>query len=272
MRINHNLNALNAWRNLGSANTSMGKSLEKLSSGLRINRAGDDAAGLAISEKMRGQIRGLDMATKNAQDGISLIQTAEGALTETHSMLQRMRELAVQSANDTNVTADRSALQSEISQLSSEIDRIANNTEFNTQKLLNGSFSSKTFHIGANISQNITLSIGGMTSSDLGVTAASVAITNQGLANTAISTIDAAINSVSTERAKLGAVQNRLEHTVNNLSVSSENLTAAESRIRDVDMAREMMKFTKDQILLQSSNAMLAQANQLPQNVLSLLR
>jgi flagellin len=272
MRINHNLNALNAWRNLGSANNSMGKSLEKLSSGLRINRAGDDAAGLAISEKMRGQIRGLDMATKNAQDGISLIQTAEGALTETHSMLQRMRELAVQSANDTNVDADRTALQDEISQLSSEIDRIANNTEFNTQKLLNGSFSAKTFHIGANKDQAITLSIGNMQTASLATGMGTVTVSTQADANTAISTIDAAINSVSTERAKLGAVQNRLEHTVNNLSVSSENLTAAESRIRDVDMAREMMKFTKDQILLQSSNAMLAQANQLPQNVLSLLR
>jgi flagellin len=272
MRINHNLNALNAWRNLGSANTNMGKSLEKLSSGLRINRAGDDAAGLAISEKMRGQIRGLDMATKNAQDGISLIQTAEGALTETHSMLQRMRELAVQSANDTNVDADRTALQDEISQLSSEIDRIANNTEFNTQKLLNGSFSAKTFHIGANKDQAITLSIGNMQTASLATGMGTVTVSTQADANTAISTIDAAINSVSTERAKLGAVQNRLEHTVNNLSVSSENLTAAESRIRDVDMAREMMKFTKDQILLQSSNAMLAQANQLPQNVLSLLR
>ena len=270
MRINHNLNALNAWRNLGSANTSMGKSLEKLSSGLRINRAGDDAAGLAISEKMRGQINGLDMATKNAQDGISLIQTAEGALTETHSMLQRMRELAVQSANDTNVDADRTALQSEVSQLASEIKRISDNTEFNTQKLLDGQFTAKQFQIGANKDQTITLDISTMNAAALSVNGVDVSTVTG--AGSAIAIIDKAISSVSGERAKLGAVQNRLEHTVNNLSVTSENLTAAESRIRDVDMAREMMKFTKDQILLQSSNAMLAQANQLPQNVLSLLR
>jgi flagellin len=270
MRINHNLNALNAWRNLGSANTSMGKSLEKLSSGLRINRAGDDAAGLAISEKMRGQIRGLDMATKNAQDGISLIQTAEGALTESHSMLQRMRELAVQSANDTNVDADRTALQSEVTQLSAEIDRISDNTEFNTQNLLNGSFSGKQFQIGANSGQTISLSISTMNAAALGLSAVDISTVTG--AGTAIAALDGAISSVSGQRASLGAVQNRLEHTVNNLSVTSENLTAAESRIRDVDMAREMMRFTKDQILLQSSNAMLAQANQLPQNVLSLLR
>jgi flagellin len=219
---------------------------------------------------MRGQIRGLDMATKNAQDGISLIQTAEGALTETHSMLQRMRELAVQSANDTNVSADRTALQNEVDQLSSEIDRIANNTEFNTQKLLDGTFTGAKFHIGANISQNITVGISNLDASALGISGLSISA--QTSANTAISTIDAAIEKVSSSRADLGAVQNRLEHTVNNLSVSSENLTAAESRIRDVDMAKEMMSFTREQILLQSSNAMLAQANQLPQNVLSLLR
>jgi flagellin len=274
MRINHNLNALNAWRNLGSANTSMGKSLEKLSSGLRINRAGDDAAGLAISEKMRGQIRGLDMATKNAQDGISLIQTAEGALTETHSMLQRMRELAVQSANDTNTDEDRGALQNEVKELISEIDRISSDTQFNGKVLMSGSFSGSgnglTFHIGANSGQNVELTIGNMSAGSLGVSGLS--ISGQASADTAITTIDSAIKLVSEQRASLGASQNRLEHTVNNLSVTSENLTAAESRIRDVDMAKEMMKFTKDQILLQSSNAMLAQANQIPQNVLSLLR
>nr|WP_281255673.1 flagellin [Petrotoga mexicana] len=235
-----------------------------------MNRAGDDAAGLSISEKMRGQIRGLDMAVKNAQDSISLIQTAEGALTETHAILQRMRELAVRAANDTNVTEDRKALQNEVDQLVAEVTRIADNTEFNTQKLLNGDFSNKVFHIGANISQNITLSISAMSASALEVNA--IVLTTQADANTAISTINAAIETVSEERSKLGAYQNRLEHTINNLQVSSENLTAAESRIRDVDMAKEMMNYTKQQILLQSSNAMLAQANMVPQNVLQLLR
>ncbi|MGY4686141.1 MULTISPECIES: flagellin N-terminal helical domain-containing protein [Petrotoga] len=272
MRINHNLNALNAWRQLDSANNAMGKSLEKLSSGFRINRAGDDAAGLSISEKMRGQIRGLDMAVKNAQDSISLIQTAEGALTETHAILQRMRELAVQAANDTNVGADRQALQDEVTQLTAEINRIASDTEFNTQKLLDGTFTNSTFHIGANIGQNITLSIGAMSAGALEINSTNMSIANQASANTAISTINAAIVKVSTERSKLGAYQNRLEHTINNLQVSSENLTAAESRIRDVDMAKEMMNYTKQQILLQSSNAMLAQANTVPQNVLQLLR
>jgi flagellin len=248
----------------------MGKSLEKLSSGFRINRAGDDAAGLSISEKMRGQIRGLDMAVKNAQDSISLIQTAEGALTETHAILQRMREIAVQAAKDTNVVEDRDALQAEANQLIEEVTRIANNTEFNTQKLLDGTFTGQTFHIGANIGQNIELSIATMNASNLGVN--SIVLTNQVSANAAISTINKAIETVSTERSKLGAYQNRLEHTINNLQVSSENLTAAESRIRDVDMAKEMMNYTKQQILLQSSNAMLAQANMVPQNVLQLLR
>lgn len=270
MRINHNLNALNAWRQLDSANNAMGKSLEKLSSGFRINRAGDDAAGLSISEKMRAQIKGLDMAVKNAQDSISLIQTAEGALTETHAILQRMRELAVQAANDTNVTEDRDALQAEVNQLSQEITRIANNTEFNTQALLDGTFTGKFFHIGANGGQNISLNIGAMDATTLSVD--SLDLTTQGGADTAITTINNAIETVSTERSKLGAYQNRLEHTINNLQVSSENLTAAESRIRDVDMAKEMMQYTKQQILLQSSNAMLAQANMVPQNVLQLLR
>jgi flagellin len=270
MRINHNLNALNAWRQLESANNAMGKSLEKLSSGLRINRAGDDAAGLSISEKMRAQIKGLDMAVKNAQDSISLIQTAEGALTETHAILQRMRELAVQAANDTNVDTDRQALQDEVDQLTEEITRIASNTEFNTQKLLDGTFTGKVFHIGANIDQNIELSINTMNAAALGVD--NIVLTVQSSANAAIETINAAIEEVSTERSKLGAYQNRLEHTINNLQVSSENLTAAESRIRDVDMAKEMMNYTKQQILLQSSNAMLAQANMVPQNVLQLLR
>ncbi|NLO89737.1 MAG: flagellin [Clostridia bacterium] len=270
MRINHNISALNTYRQLSINNSSSAKSLEKLSSGLRINRAGDDAAGLAISEKMRGQIRGLEMASKNAQDGISLIQTAEGALNEVHSILQRMRELAVQAANDTNTDSDRGALQSEIAQLIEEIDRIANDTEFNTTKLLDGDFSDKVIHIGANQSQSIKLSINGMSSSGLSVE--SVDISTQSGADSAIATIDTAIEKVSEERANLGAIQNRLEHTINNLGTAAENLTAAESRIRDVDMAKEMMEFTKLNILQQAATAMLAQANLQPQLVLQLLQ
>ena len=270
MIINHNISALNAHRQLLANNNAVQKSLEKLSSGLRINRAGDDAAGLAISEKMRAQIRGLEMATKNAQDGISLIQTAEGALTETHAILQRMRELAVQAANDTNTDDDRTALQNEIIELIAEIDRIASDTEFNTQTLLDGTFQSKVFHIGANQGQAITVDIGSMLAADLGVD--SVDISTQTGADSAIATIDNAIKTVSEERAKLGAIQNRLEHTINNLGASAENLTAAESRIRDTDMAKEMMNFTKNSILTQAAQAMLAQANQVPQGVLQLLR
>ena len=416
MRINHNIAALNTHRQLGANTGASSKNLEKLSSGLRINRAGDDAAGLAISEKMRGQIRGLDMAQKNAQDGISLIQTAEGALTETHSILQRMRELAVQSATDTNTDNDRANLQKEVDQLSQELTRIGKDTEFNTKKLLDGTFSG-TFHIGANEGQNISLSIGDLRGFSLGVTgnvkyeqvvnytettagtqeiadgtykisadgkqlldtkgtvvaksadglewkselgakadtftftlqkvdSGSIIIkdgkvtgtsefANTGLqagdytinvadktitnangnviatstdnqsfkigttevlkldavatadikisvggtdissasaASKAITTINTALETVSTERSKLGAYQNRLEHTVNNLGASSENLSAAESRIRDVDMAKEMVEFTKNNILTQAAQAMLAQANQQPQGVLQLLR
>jgi len=264
------MNALNAHRNMTGNTATAGKSMEKLSSGLRINRAGDDAAGLAISEKMRGQIRGLDQASRNSQDSISLIQTAEGALNETHSILQRMRELAVQGANDTNVTVDRTAIKAEIDQLSSEITRIANQTEFNEQKLLDNSFSGKQFQVGANKGQTISLSISGMKATDLGVSGLTVASTAN--ANTSISSIGAAIAKVSTERSKLGALQNRLEHTINNLGTASENLTAAESRVRDVDMAKEMMTFSKNNILQQAAQAMLAQANQQPQGVLQLLR
>ncbi|WP_127836713.1 flagellin N-terminal helical domain-containing protein [Clostridium prolinivorans] len=418
MIINHNINAMNAHRQLGVNNANAGKSMEKLSSGLRINRAGDDAAGLAISEKMRGQIRGLDQASRNAQDGISLIQTAEGALSETHSILQRMRELAVQASNDTNVSADRTAIQDELNQLTKEIDRIATTTEFNTQNLLNGSFSSKEFQIGANEKQKLTLSINKMDTASLGLTSSitmssgstisakladgtykvsgnnvydsssnvvgkvsankiftggtsvlaagnddvletgsyitisesgskfsikgavagnaksmspgtyeikaggnilkdnsivgrvsggklfinqadgsklSVANTNLGISTAAITSgksftingvdastrdtamgsitsINTAIETVSKERAKLGAYQNRLEHTIANLGTSAENLTAAESRVRDVDMAKEMMQFSKNNILAQAAQAMLAQANQQPQGVLQLLR
>lgn len=339
MIINHNIAAINTHRQLSFNNTNVGKNLEKLSSGYRINRAGDDAAGLAISEKMRAQIKGLDMAQKNAQDGISLIQTAEGALHETHSILQRMRELAVQSANDTNMNeVDREAMQAELDALVAEIDDISGRTEFNTQKLIDGTFTDKKFHIGANQGQNINVSIENMDAEALGLTVtatiaavptvpaadtvyaatttpgtpaipstaggtptvpavatihtgdvvtpatpgtpgtaavpsgSAIRISDQDSADKAITTINDAINQVSTQRADLGAVQNRLEHTINNLGASSENLTAAESRIRDVDMAKEMMEFTKNNILTQAAQAMLAQANQQPQGVLQLLR
>jgi len=272
MIINHNIPAMDTNRNLGINNIAVNKSLEKLSSGLRINRAGDDAAGLAISEKMRGQIRGLDMAAKNAMDGISLIQTAEGNMQSIENILQRMRELAVQSSSDTNTSADRMQIQTEIVALVSEIDRIASQAEFNTMKLLDGSFSGKYFHIGANISQNITVTITSMTAAGLGMTGDNVSLSSQSTANNAISAIQVAIDSVSTARAKLGAIQNRLEYSIENLEVSSVNISAAESRIRDVNMAREMTNFTKNNILVQAATAMLAQANQQPQTVLSLLR
>ncbi|MEK3880387.1 flagellin N-terminal helical domain-containing protein [Paenibacillus sp. FSL M7-0420] len=410
MIINHNIAALNTHRQLSANTANTNKNIEKLSSGLRINRAGDDAAGLAISEKMRGQIRGLDQASRNSQDGISLIQTAEGALNETHSILQRMRELSVQSANDTNTSSDRGELQKEMDQLTKEIDRISQTTQFNTKNLLDGSMGDgvatatnnvssnlslaaaatatttlvglndknsntlgiaatdtievsyvkngtttitsltafatttvadvatllgadgtasysttagvqvtaggagyagavngltitvkdtngvvragatnalssftqttaaqnqrtdgqATFQIGANTNQNIQLSIENVSSSALGVK--DIKIGNQGQANVAIKVIDSATQLVSTERSKLGAVQNRLEHTINNLGTASENLTAAESRVRDVDMAKEMMQQTKNNILAQAAQAMLAQANQQPQGVLQLLR
>ncbi|KAA8756252.1 flagellin [Paenibacillus sp. UASWS1643] len=411
MIINHNIAALNTHRQLSTNTTNTNKNIEKLSSGLRINRAGDDAAGLAISEKMRGQIRGLDQASRNSQDGISLIQTAEGALNETHSILQRMRELAVQSGNDTNTSGDRKNLQDEMDQLNKEIDRIQSTTQFNTKNLLDGSMGSAvntavanvnenaalknsagaaltadttlltnltdkngnslgvtagdkvtvsyvkdgttvnteitvssttaisdlngadsaltistgklvvtagtagttgavngltisvkdssgnvrtsatnalssftettaaanvrtdgtaTFQIGANTGQSMNLAINDMGTSALGVKG--LQISTQAQADVAIKVIDAATQKVSTERSKLGAVQNRLEHTINNLGTASENLTAAESRIRDVDMAKEMMEQTKNNILAQASQAMLAQANQQPQGVLQLLR
>jgi len=276
MRINHNLSALNAWKNMTVNDGGQTKSLEKLSSGLRIGRAADDAAGLSISEKMRGQISGLNQASRNAQDGISLLQTAEGALQETHTILQRMRELAVQSASDTVTDGDRGEIQKEINALRVEIDRISTDTEFNTQKLLNGDYSGKIIHIGANASQSLTVTIGSMDADALGVDGATaelgIDVSTQSDANTAITTINTAINTVSGERSKLGAIQNRLEHTIANLSTSAENLTAAESRIRDVDIAVEMMNFTKYQILSQASTAMLAQANAKPQAVLQLLR
>lgn len=390
MIINHNIAALNTYNRLSANNTQTSKSLEKLSSGLRINRAGDDAAGLAISEKMRGQIRGLDQAQRNSQDSISLIQTAEGALTETHSILQRMRELAVQASNDTNTKVDRGEIQKEIDQLTDEIDRIANTTEFNTQKLLDGSkkglrdaikgdvnvqlntqaavtfkttatngsnitvtgtiiitrtktasvlsagdfkigdpnalkvsaiggftsalstltigtaaitvtglqnlkvgesvtisfrkyeaavtdaSTSLSMQIGANSGQNILVGVNSMKAFDIGVRSTaggkSLQVGDYQQATAAITSINNAIELVSAERSKLGATQNRLEHTIANLGASSENLTAAESRVRDVDMAKEMMNFQKNNILSQAAQAMLAQANQQPQGVLQLLR
>lgn len=393
MIINHNMNALNAHRNMGVNNTNAGKSMEKLSSGLRINRAGDDAAGLAISEKMRGQIRGLEQSSRNAADGISMIQTAEGALNETTNILQRMRELAVQASNDTNTSSDREEIQKEINALTEEVDRIANNTEFNTQKLLNGNKSGvggevvneavtavagrfkvnfgdalkendvitidgKDFkveaaqatntnkaaletalktafadydftveddgvitiaqktgketdkesmrislkgkatkvevlakgvaakneevsegkahvQVGANAKQSMSIEIGDMRAKALSIkkddgTTLSVASAEE--ANKAIEAFDKALNSVSSQRANLGAVQNRLEYTISNLDNTAENLTSAESTLRDVDMAKEMMEYSKNNILNQAAQAMISQANQQPQNVLQLLR
>ena len=274
MRINHNISALNTYRQLTINNTAGNKSLEKLSSGYRINRAGDDAAGLAISEKMRGQIRGLNQAERNSQDAISLIQTAEGALNETHSILQRMRELAVQSASDTNTDKDRAEIQKEILELQTEVTRISTDTQFNTMKLLNGDYASSalTFQVGANAGEKVSLQIGKVDDQTLEVDSTKINLATQASASAAITTIDAAIGTVSSERAKLGAVQNRLEHTINNLNTTSENLTASESRVRDVDMAKEMMEFTKNSILQQAATAMLAQANQQPQGVLQLLQ
>ncbi|GAC90639.1 flagellin protein FliA(H) [Anoxybacillus flavithermus NBRC 109594] len=270
MRINHNIQALNAYRNLAVNQSNTAKNLEKLSSGLRINRAADDAAGLAISEKMRSQIRGLEVAERNALDAISLIQTAEGALSSVHSMLQRMRELAVQASNGTNTTEDRNALDQEVQQLITEITRVATSTDFNKTALLDGSFSGVNFQIGANAGQSITLSIGDMRASGLTVNALS--ITTYSGAQAAISALDIAIAKVSEERGKLGAYQNRLEHTINNLKTAHENLTSSESRIRDTDMAMEMTNFTKNNILNQAAQAMLAQSNQLPQGILQLLK
>jgi flagellin len=274
MRINHNIAALNTYRQLGNASNAQSSSMEKLSSGLRINRAGDDAAGLAISEKMRSQVRGLDQASANAQDGISLIQTAEGALNEVHDILQRQRELAVQSSNDTNTDADRAQLDKEFQQLTAEIERIGQNTEFNTQKIISAD-QTLDIAVGANTAQNMQLTWKAQLSTALGEDATDISGQKVGTkadAQTAIAEMDKAIESVSKSRSAMGAFQNRLEHTINNLGTASENLTAAESRIRDVDMAKEMMEQTKNSILAQASQAMLAQANQQPQGVLQLLR
>ncbi|SFT68605.1 flagellin [Geodermatophilus amargosae] len=275
LRVNNNIAAFNAYRNLNVTDGAMSKSLEKLSSGLRINRAADDAAGLAISEGLRSQIGGLKVAVRNAQDGISVVQTAEGALTETHSILQRMRDLAVQAANDGAVGGtDKAKANAEYQELAKELDDIATKTKFNGTALLDGTYTTKAFQVGANASETLSVSIADMSASGTaGLFAGAVGdITSAANATTAITAVTAAVEKVSTARANLGASQNRLEHKINNLNATVENLTASESRIRDTDMAAEMVSFTRSQILSQAGTAMLAQANQSSQGVLQLLR
>ena len=269
MVIQHNIAANNAYRNLSSNASNGQKNLEKLSSGYRINRSADDAAGLAISEQMRSKINGLDQATANASDAIGLIQTAEGALTETHSMLQRMVTLATQSANGTYNSTARAAIGEEVTALKAEIDRISSTTDYNGVKPI-GSTSAITVQIGPTSGETLEIAAAKMDSGSLGISA--IAVSSVSAANGAITKINEAINTVSTHRAKLGASQNRLEHTINNLKTTNENMTAAESRIRDTDMAKEMAAFTKNNILNQAAQSMLSQANQQPQGVLSLLR
>lgn len=291
MVVQHNMTAMNANRQLGITTSAQAKSTEKLSSGYRINRAADDAAGLTISEKMRSQIRGLNKASSNAQDGVSLVQVAEGALNETHSILQRMNELATQAANDTNTTADRNAIQSEINQLTSEIDRIQSTTQFNTMNLIDGSYTGKNLQVGSLSGQKIEISIANMDSTSLfggsnSVVSAvsdvntdtlasynsSLVVSSFASAGSAMKAIQSAIALVSQQRSDLGAVQNRLEHTISNLDNISENTQSAESRIRDTDMAEEMVEYSKNNILAQAGQSMLAQANQSTQGVLSLLQ
>lgn len=273
MRINHNISSYNTQRQLTANNNAQSKSLEKLSSGYRINRAADDAAGLAISEKMRNQIRGLEQANKNALDGISLIQTAEGALNETHAMLQRMGELYTQAANEVLTSTDTDKIQAEINQLVEQIDAIASQTSFNTKNLLGDSApASLTLQVGANSGETITLSLTKATADELGIGTLTALDGTNATATGNLDLVQDAINTVSEIRSNLGAVQNRLEHTINNLGTTSENLQSAESRIRDVDMAKEMSESTKTNILQQAATAMLAQANQQPQAVLQLLR
>jgi flagellin len=264
LRIQNNVEAFNAHRQLAGTSTYMAKSMERLSSGYRINRAADDAAGLAISEKLRGQISGLDQSERNAQDAVSLVQTAEGSLSEVHAMLQRVRELAVQYKNGTLSTSDQTAIQSEVNQLASEMERIGTSAQFNGIHLLN-SATTVTFQVGADDGQVITVDT-------ISLAVAVPSSTYQLSSGSAVANIDAAISSVSAQRATFGAVQNRLEHTLNNIQTYHENLVASESRIRDVDMASEMVQFTKYQILQQAGTSMLAQANQSGQGVLALLR
>ena len=285
MRIQHNITALTSHRNLTNNNSSVTKNLEKLSSGYKINRAGDDAAGLAISEKMRAQITGLETAQKNAEDGVSLVQTAEGALTEVHSMLNRMVELATQSANGTYSSTNRSEMQKEIKALRAEIDRIGKSANFNGTSLFtaaSGKTANITLHVGETSAtyNSLTVTLKGMNCKLIGISSGGsvtksindISITSAAGAKAAISVINGAIDMISSMRSDFGALQNRLEHTINNLGVQKENITAAESRIRDVDMAKEMMAYTKNNILVQASQAMLAQANQIPQGVLQLLQ
>jgi Flagellin and related hook-associated proteins len=286
MVINHNLSAMFAQRTLGVTSNAIGGDIEKLSSGMRINKAGDDASGLAVSEKMRSQIRGLNQASQNASNGISFIQATEGYLQETSDILQRVRELAVQSSNGIYSSEDRMQIQVEVSQLVSEVDRIASSAQFNGMNMLTGRFARETgentitgsmwFHIGANMDQRVRVYVGTMTASALGLrnvgNGSIMTLENADSSNRSIGTIDQALKTLNKQRADLGAYQNRMTHAVSGLNVASENLSAAESRIRDTDMAKEMVEFTKNQVLSQAGNAMLAQANQTSQQVLSLLR
>ena len=274
MIINNNMMSLNAQRAQTVNASGMGKSLEKLSTGQRVNRAADDAAGLTISEKMRSQVRGLNQASRNSQDGISAVQTAEGALDEVHSMLQRMRELTVQAGNDTNQAKDREAIKAEIHQLYDEIDSISGKTEFNKQKLLSGGFKDgKKLQVGANEGQTLTITIANMEAKSIGLSAkAALKVDSSDEVSKSIVKIDKAIEKISEQRSNLGAVQNRLEHTIKNLDNAAENTQAAESRIRDTNMAKEMSAFTKNNVLSQAAQAMISQANQVPQQALQLLR
>ena len=286
MVINHNMSAMFADRQLGVTGLSLSKDMEKLSSGERINRAGDDASGLAVSEKMRSQIRGLNQASQNASNGISFIQVAEGYLQETTDIMQRIRELAVQSSNGIYSDEDRMQIQVEISQLVAEVDRIASQAQFNGMNMLTGRFAKSTgenavtssmwFHIGANMDQRMQVFIGTMTASALGVRDVAaeeiLSLSTPELANRAIGTIDEALKKINKQRADLGGYQNRMEYAVKGLDVAAENLQASESRIRDTDMAQQMVEFTKNEVLQQAGTAMLAQANTQSQNVLSLLR
>ena len=269
MVVQHNLRAMNSNRMLGVTSSQQAKSTENLSSGYKINRAADDAAGLAISEKMRRQVRGLTKAVANAQDGISCVQTAEGALTEVHDMLQRMNELAVQSANGTNMSTDRGYLDKEVQALKSEINRVSDSTTFNEQKLLDGSFSGKALQVGSESGNEISISISAMNTTGLSL---SGNISTDTSAKEFIGQVKTALETVSSQRSDLGAIQNRLEHTINNLNNVVENTTAAESQIRDTDMATEMVKYSNNNILAQAGTAMLAQSNQANQNVLSLIQ
>lgn len=274
MVIQHNIAAINSYRNLGTNQSALSKNLEKLSSGYKINRAGDDAAGLAISETMRSQINGLNQAVNNANDAIGLIQTAEGAMTETHSMLQRMKTLTTQAANGTYTETARKNIKAEIDALNSEITRIASTTEFNGEKPLNpkANNSNLTFYIGASAAKANAMTVAQQTMTADALKVKDIKVSTTTEAFQAMKSIDAAIETVSTYRATLGAAQNRLEHTVNNLKVTSENITSAESRIRDTDMADEITAYTKNNILLQAAQSMLSQSNAMPQGVLSMLQ